>query len=481
MSPEEHGSPQNPLHERYASRQMARVFRREHRYRLWRRLWIALAESEAELGIPISDAQLEALRAVQDEIDFDRVARIEADTRHDVVAHLRHFAELADRLCAGAGGVLHMGATSAFVTDNTDALLIREALELTEQRLAASIEGLSAFAEATREIPTLAYTHLQPAQLTTFGKRACLWVQDLLTDFDAVGDIKNSLRCRGAKGTTGTQASYLSLFDGDHDKVLRLDHLIARKLGFEESWPITGQTYPRKQDSRVLGALAGIAESLHKLGTDVRLLQGLGVLSEPFESRQVGSSAMAYKRNPIRSERMCALARKLITDSWNGSLNAANQWLERSLDDSANRRLVLPDAFLTADAILVLATNIGGGLRVKEEAAKTLVRRELPFMATENLLMQATRAGGDRQILHERIRDYSMRAHASVERGEENPLVDLLLADADFPLDRDQAESFLTPRNFVGRSTRQVEEFLVIVRAKLPKRLPVLDPELISV
>lgn len=446
---------------------------------------MALAESQAELGLPISEPQLEALRSVQNEIDFDRVAEIEAETRHDVVAHLRHYAELADGAAgpeaAGAGGVLHLGATSAFVTDNTDVLLTREALEVVEQRLIAAIDGLAIFAESTRAIPTLAYTHLQPAQLTTFGKRACLWLQDLYVDLFAVRSFQWSLRCRGAKGTTGTQASYLSLFEGDHEKVRSLDRMVATKLGFDSAWPVTGQTYPRKQDSQALAVLAGIGESLHKFGTDVRLLQGLGVLSEPFETKQVGSSAMAYKRNPIRSERMCALARKLITDSWNGALNSSNQWLERSLDDSANRRLVLPDAFLTADALLVLATNIGGGLRVKEEAAATLVRRELPFMATENLLMQATRDGGDRQLLHERIREYSMRAHAALERGEENPLVDMLLDDADFPLDRDQVASLLTPADFVGRSAEQVEEYLAIVRADLPQARAEVEPDLIRV
>ena len=475
------GSSQNALHERYASRRMAEVFTREHRYGLWRTLWIALAESQRDLGLPISEDQLAALRAVRDEIDFERVAEIEQQTRHDVVAHLRHFAELADCRTPGAGGVLHLGATSAFLTDNTDVLLIREALGIVEQRLIAAIENLAEFAESTRATPTLAYTHLQPAQLTTFGKRACLWLQDLDSDRESIGNLLATLKCRGVKGTTGTQASYLSLFDGDHDKVRRLDRSIAEKLGFESSWPLTGQTYPRKQDSRVLAGLAGIAETLHKFGTDVRLLQGLGVLSEPFESEQVGSSAMAYKRNPIRSERMCALARRLLTDSWNGPLNAATQWLERSLDDSANRRLVLPDAFLTADAILVLAANIGGGLQVRHQAAATLVRRELPFMATENLLMQAARAGGDRQLLHERIREYSMNAYAALERGEENPLVESLLDDPDFPLERSEVETFLAPEHFVGRSVEQVEEFLAALRTKLPQGRPAFEPEVLRV
>jgi len=481
MSPEDSSSPQNALYERYASRQMAALFSREHRYRIWRRLWITLAECETELGLPISAEQLTALREVRDTIDFDRVAAIEAETRHDVVAHLRHFAELADEKMPGAGGILHLGATSMFVVDNTDGLIIRAALGILEARLAAAIDGLAEFAKTHRALPTLAYTHLQPAQLTTFGKRACLWVQDLLIDFRGVRELRGTLRCRGAKGTTGTQASYLSLFDGDHDKVLRLDRLVAQKLDFPSAWPVTGQTYPRKQDSQILATLCGIGETLHKFGTDIRLLQGIGVLTEPFESSQVGSSAMAYKRNPIRAERMCALARRLMTDSWNGPLNAATQWLERSLDDSANRRLVLPDAFLTADALLVLAANVGGGLRVKETPAATLVRRELPFMATENLLMQAAKAGGDRQSLHERIREHSMEAHAAVERGEENPLIALILDDPQFSLDQEAAESLLNPADFVGRSAEQVDEFLLEVRRELPANDLELEPELIRV
>ena len=455
--------PQNPLHERYASAEMAELFASEHRYGLWRRLWIALAEAQAELGLPITDEQLAALRQAAPGLDLDRVAEIEAETRHDVVAHLRHFAEQA----GDAGGILHLGATSAFITDNTDVLLLRDACEVLERRLAAVIAHLAVFAREHREVPTLAYTHLQPAQLTTVGKRACLWLQDLWTDWRELRRRREELMCRGAKGTTGTQASYLALFEGDHDKVRELDARVARKLGFTASWPVTGQTYPRKQDSQVLDALAGIAESCHKMGTDVRLLQGIGVLSEPFGKTQVGSSAMAYKRNPIRSERMCALARRLMTDRLNGSLTAATQWLERSLVDSANRRSVVPDAFLTADAILVVAANVASGLLVHHQATRTLVERELPFMATENLLMAAAKAGGDRQELHERIRVYSLEAHAAVERGEPNPLVDQLALDPDFPLDRQQAEAFLDPEVFAGRSARQVEELL----AELPDEL----------
>ncbi len=447
--------PQNPLHERYASREMAAVFSERNRYGQWRRIWIALAEAQMELGLPIAAAQIAALRKVAGEIDFERVAEIERQTRHDVVAHLRHFAERAPT----AGGILHLGATSAFVTDNTDVLLIREALRLVELRLVTVITELSAFAERHAALPTLAYTHLQPAQLTTVGKRACLWLQDFLDDLEEVRHRLRRLRCRGAKGTTGTQASYLQLFDGDHAKVIELDRLVSEKLGFTERYPITGQTYPRKQDSQVLAALAGTAESAHKFGTDLRLLQGFGELAEGFGAKQVGSSAMPYKRNPIRSERMCALARRLLTDSLNGPLTASTQWLERSLDDSANRRLVLPDAFLTADAVLTVAAHLASGLTVREEAIAARVRRELPFMVVENLMMEATARGGDRQQLHERLRGLSLEAHQAVARGEENPLFDRLAAEPDFPLSAAELCA-IEPASLTGRAARQVAEFL---------------------
>jgi adenylosuccinate lyase len=455
--------PQNPLHERYASPEMARIFSASHRYGTWRRLWIALAECEAELGLPIRPEQLAALRQAAPGLDLERVAELERRTRHDVVAHLRHFAEQADAVAPGAGGVLHLGATSAFLTDNTDVLLIREALELLAARLAAAIRELAAFARRTRALPSLAYTHFQPAQLTTVGKRACLWLQDLVTDHAEVRHRLGALRCRGVKGTTGTQASFLTLFAGDHGKVRELDRRLAARLGFRESFPVTGQTYPRKQDSQVLAALAGIAESCHKYGTDLRLLQGVGELAEPFDAEQVGSSAMAYKRNPVRAERMCGLARRLITDSLNGPLNAATQWLERSLDDSANRRLVLTDVFLTADAVLLLAAHIAGGLTVREAAVAARVERELPFMATETFLMEAALRGGDRQALHERLRVYSLEAQAAVERGGENPLVDRIAADPDFRITPEEARSWLDPAAFTGRSAQQVDEFLAEV------------------
>lgn len=451
--------PVNALHERYASAEMAKVFSAKHRYGQWRRLWIALAESQHELGLPISEAQLAALRAHADEIDFDRVAEIELQTRHDVVAHLRHYAELV----GDAGGILHLGATSAFLTDNTDALLARQALEILNGRLVAVLRALGDFASRTRTVPTLAYTHFQPAQLTTVGKRACLWAQDFLEDLEEIRHRLGRLRCRGAKGTTGTQASYLQLFEGDHEKVVELDRRVAQKLGFAAAFPVTGQTYPRKQDSQILGSLAGIGESCHKMGTDLRLLQGVGEISEPFDADQVGSSAMAYKRNPVRSERLCGLSRRLFTDALNGPINAATQWLERSLDDSSNRRLVLTDAFLCADAVLGLAAHIAGGLLVREARVAARVATELPFMATEKLLMEGVLRGGDRQELHERIRRHSLAAQDAVEAGAPNPLLGAIADDAAFKMNREEIDAWIDPAGFTGRSAEQVEQFLAEV------------------
>jgi len=435
---------------------MAAIFSAGHRYATWRRLWVLLAECQAELGLPITPAHLAALREAAPRLDLERVAELELQTRHDVVAHLRHFAEQAGE----AGGILHLGATSAFVTDNTDLLLAREALELVEERLATAIRGLADFARRRRSQPCLAYTHFQPAQLTTIGKRACLWAQDLVLDLEEVRRLRRDLPCRGVKGTTGTQASFLTLFDGDHEKVRELDRRLAQRLGFARSIAVSGQTYTRKIDSRILATLAGVAESCHKLGTDLRLLQGVGELSEPFDDTQVGSSAMAYKRNPVRSERMCSLARRILTDAVNGPLTAATQWLERSLDDSANRRLVLPDAFLAADAVLALAGHIGAGLRVDDGAVARRVDRELPFMATETLLMQATLRGGNRQELHERIRKYSFQAQDLVAGGAPNPLLGTISGDPEFHLSAAEVAAWVAPERFVGRAPEQVDEFL---------------------
>jgi len=452
-------SPQNPLHERYASREMSALFSAERRYAIWRRLWIVLAECQAEVGLGITAEQLAALREAAPRLDLARVAELERQTRHDVVAHLRHFAEQAGE----AGGILHLGATSAFVTDNADLVLQREGLDLLLRRLVTACRALAEFARRHRDQPCLAYTHFQPAQLTTVGKRATLWLQDLLLDLEELRRRRDGLRCRGVKGTTGTQASFLTLFHGDEGKVRALDRVVAERLGFAASFPVTGQTYPRKQDSQVLATLAGIAESCHKLGTDLRLLQGVGELSEPFDADQVGSSAMAYKRNPVRSERICALARRLLTDSLNGPLNAATQWLERSLDDSANRRLVLTDSFLAADAILSLAGHVAAGLRVHVEAIEARVDRELPFMATETLLMEAVLRGGDRQELHERIRHHSLASQEAVARGAANPLLDRIAGDGSFGLSREEIDRWTDPVAFTGRSAAQVDEFLAEV------------------
>jgi adenylosuccinate lyase len=457
--------PGNPLHERYASREMAAIFSPGRRYSTWRQLWVALAECQSELGLDMGAARLAALRAAAPLLDLERVAVIERETRHDVVAHLRHFAEQASALEPGAGGILHLGATSAFLTDNTDLILAREALFLLERRLAAALAALADFAARTKEIPALAYTHFQPAQLTTVGKRACLWAQDFAIDLVEVRYRLATLRCRGVKGTTGTQASFLTLFDGDHDKVRALDRAVATRMGFAASFAVTGQTYTRKQDSQILQTLAGIAESCHKLGTDLRLLQGVGELCEPFDAGQVGSSAMAYKRNPIRAERMCGLARRLMTDALNGPLNTATQWLERSLDDSSNRRLVLPDSFLCADAILGLAAHIAAGLGVRPATVRARVERELPFIATETLLMEGVRRGGDRQELHERIRGHSFAAQEAIEGGAANPLLAAIAADPAFRMSRTEIDAAIDPQRFTGRSARQVEEFLAEVVA----------------
>ncbi len=452
--------PQNPLHERYASREMAAIFSAGNRYSTWRRLWILLAECQAELGLPIRPEQLAALRTAAPELDLERVAELERQTRHDVVAHLRHFAEQAARHEPSAGGILHLGATSAFVTDNTDLVLARQAMELLARRLAATLGALAGFARRHRDRPCLAYTHFQPAQLTTVGKRACLWAQDFVLDLAEVRHRLGALPCRGVKGTTGTQASFLTLFDGDSAKVRELDRRFATRLGFAGAIPVSGQTYARKLDSQLLATLAGIAESCHKMGTDLRLLQGVGELAEPFDTSQVGSSAMAYKRNPVRAERMCGLARRILTDSLNGPINAATQWLERSLDDSANRRLVLPDAFLAADAALSLAAHLAAGLRVDETVVAARVEREIPFMATETLLMQAVLRGGDRQELHERIRQLSFAAQAEVARGGANPLLATIAADAEFRMTGEEIARWVDPQAFTGRSAEQVDEYL---------------------
>ncbi len=449
---------QNPLITRYASEEMAWIWSPQKKHSTWRRLWVALAEAQQELGLPISDAQLAEMRQAVDNIDFEKAAEYERRFRHDVMAHVHAFGDQ----CPNARGIIHLGATSCFVTDNTELIQIRESLELIRRRLVAVIDSLARFAERHRSLACLGFTHLQPAQPTTIGKRATLWCYDLVLDLEELEHRLATLKFRGVKGTTGTQASFLSLFEGDHEKVRTLDRLVAQKMGFPCTYPVTGQTYSRKVDTQVLQALSGIGQSAHKAGTDIRILQHRKELEEPFSSKQIGSSAMAYKRNPMRSERMCALARFLMTLASNGEQTAAVQWMERTLDDSANRRLSLPQAFLAADAVLILYKNVADGLVVYPKVVTRHLMEELPFMATEEILMAATKAGGDRQELHEKIRVHSHEAARQVkEEGKPNDLLERLKADPAFAaVDFD---GLVDPNRFVGRAPQQVEEFLAEV------------------
>ena len=444
----------NPLASRYASAEMTRIWSDNHRYRLWRETWLALAEAEAELGLPITPAQLAEMRAHILPIDFAKAADYEQKMRHDVFAHLHTFGDA----CPLARPILHLGATSAFVTDNTDLILIRESLDLVAARLAVVIERLAERAMETRDIVCLGRTHLQPAQPTTIGKRICLWIHDLLLDLEEVLHRRRLLRARGVKGTTGTQASFLELFAGDHAKVRRLDELVSRKLGFGNSYDVTGQTYTRKVDSQVVSVLAGISESTHKAGNDLRLAAAWAEMEEPFEKEQVGSSAMPYKRNPMRSERMCGLGRFVMGLTAIASETAAVQWFERTLDDSAPRRLVLPQAFLATDAQLVIYANIAGGLVVLPGAIRRNLEQHLPFLASERLLMAATTAGGDRQELHEAIRRHSHAATARMREGGDNDLVARLAADPLFA-GIDLVKAMDVP-GLAGRAAAQVEEFV---------------------
>jgi adenylosuccinate lyase len=458
---------QSPLGSRYASAEMQRLWGDPHRISTWRRVWIALAESERELGLDIPEAAIAEMRATQERIDFDAAARLEARFRHDVVAHIHAWGEVAPQ----ARPFIHLGATSAFVTDNADLLIMREALVLLVGRLTAVLERLRAFAERQAALPCLAYTHFQPAQLTTVGKRATLWAQDFALDLEALLDLLAHFRLRGCKGTTGTQASFLELFGGDDARVRELERLVARKLGHPQVFAVTGQTYPRKADAQIVDALSGIAQSAAKFGADLRLLQHEGELLEPFESSQVGSSAMPYKRNPMRAERIGALARHVISLQASAAHTAAAQWLERTLDDSANRRLTLPEAFLAVDAILVLAANIAAGIEVREAVIANHVAVQMPFMATERWLMLGVQAGGDRQALHEVIRGHAIAVASAVGTGAANDLLDRLASDPAFarvPHDRLRAE--LDPLRYVGRAPRQVDEFLAEYLAPLLAR-----------
>lgn len=448
---------ENPLISRYASKEMMELFSAQRKFSTWRKLWIALAEAEQELGLPITDEQLDEMRAHIDDIDFKRAEAIEKEVRHDVMSHVHAFGEQ----CPKAKAIIHLGATSAYVGDNTDVIVMHEGMEMLMRKLAVLLSRLSVFAEEYKSLPTLGFTHFQPAQLTTVGKRACLWMMDLVLDMETLTHTCENLRLRGVKGTTGTQASFMSLFDDDHEKVRALDKRVTEKMGFKASFPVTGQTYSRKQDTQVLHALSGIAESLHKMTNDLRLLQHLKEVEEPFEKQQIGSSAMAYKRNPMRSERIASLARYIIAQYQNLPMTTTTQWFERTLDDSANRRLSIPESFLAADAILDIAINVTSGLVVYPKMIERHVRAELPFMATENIMMEAARRGGDRQELHERIRVHSMEAARQVKmEGLENDLLERIAGDPAFNLTKDDIETLMDASKYVGRAPEQVVEFI---------------------
>jgi adenylosuccinate lyase len=449
----------SPLAERYASGEMLALWSPHRRHATWRRIWLALARAEYELGADIPQAALSEMREHLDDIDFARVAEYERQTRHDVMAHVRAFGDVAP----AARPYIHYGATSADITDNADLVLMRDGLRLLRGRLVRTMGALTRFAREWREEPTLGYTHLQPAQPTTVGKRATLWIEDLVLDFHELEYVDRSLPFRGIKGTTGTQASFLRLFDGDHDKVKKLDELVTRDMGFTKALPVTGQTYTRKLDAKVLGVLAGIAASAAKFSGDIRMLQAFGEIEEPFEREQVGSSAMAYKRNPMRSERIASLARFVLSLEPNANQTHSVQYFERTLDDSANRRLVIPEAFLATDAVLILMLNIVRGLQVHPARIRRRLEDEIPFMATEEIIVAAVKAGGDRQDAHEIIRKHSMEARAQVTNGQRNDLLDRLVADKASGVTKQMAAELGDPRRFIGRAPEQVDEFLANV------------------
>ena len=463
----------DPLVSRYASAEMAAIFSDETRFGLWRRLWVALAEAEAELGLPITPQQIAELKAHVEDIDFARARALERTLRHDVMAHVHAYGEQ----CPTARPIIHWGATSCYVTDNSEQLQMREGLRLVRARLVGIIRALADFGRTWRALPTLGFTHFQSAQPVTVGKRATLWLHDFVVDLAEVEHRLGRLAFRGVKGTTGTQASFLSLFDGDHAKVRRLEELVAAKIGFERVAPVTGQTYSRKEDWQIASALSGIAQSAHKFANDIRLLQHLKEVEEPFEAAQIGSSAMAYKRNPMRCERATGLARWVINAAQNAAATHAEQWFERTLDDSANRRLTIPHLFLGADAILLLVTNVAGGLVVHPAMIERHMAEELPFMATEELLMAGVRAGSDRQTLHETIRVHALAASDQVKRGGTNDLLERLAADKAFPLSREEIMREVDPGRYVGRAPEQVDEYLAgVVEPLLAERADVRVP-----
>jgi adenylosuccinate lyase len=447
----------NPLTDRYCSKDMSYIFSPQFKFSTWRKLWVALAEGEHDLGLNITEEQLNELRENIDNINFDEARKIEKEVRHDVMSHVKAFG----LQCPKAKGIIHLGATSAYVGDNTDVIQMTEGLKLLRIKLANLINNLKKFSLKYKDIPTLGFTHFQAAQLTTVGKRACLWAQDLLLDLEDLNYRLDNMKLRGVKGTTGTQASFLSLFDGDHDKVKELDKIVCAKMGFETSYAVSGQTYTRKLDYQVISILSGIAQSMHKMTNDIRLLQHLKELEEPFEKNQIGSSAMAYKRNPMRSERISSLSKFIISESLSPAMVQSTQWLERTLDDSANKRLAIPQAFMAADAILDIGINVTDGMVVYENMINKHVNEELPFMATETILMEAVKRGGDRQELHEIIREYSMKAAYRVKHeGLDNNLISLIVEDDSFKMSKEEILSIMDPKNFTGRSSEQVDDFV---------------------
>ena len=447
----------SPLSERYASKEMQYIFSPDKKFRTWRKLWIALAETEMELGLPITQEQIDELKAHQDDINYDVAKAREKEVRHDVMSHVYAYG----CQCPKAKGIIHLGATSCYVGDNTDIIIMTEALNLVHKKLINVLNELAAFADKYKDLPTLAFTHFQPAQPTTVGKRATLWMQEFCLDLEDLEHVISTMKLLGSKGTTGTQASFKELFEGDEEKINKIDPMIAEKMGFRECYPVSGQTYSRKVDTRVLNVLAGIAASAHKMSNDIRLLQHLKEVEEPFEKSQIGSSAMAYKRNPMRSERIASLSRYVIVDALNPAITSATQWFERTLDDSANKRLSIPEGFLAIDGILDLCLNVVDGLVVYPKVIRKHMMAELPFMATENIMMDAVKAGGDRQELHERIRELSMEAGKNVKvNGEENNLLELIAADPAFGLSLEDLKKTMEPSRYVGRAPEQVDAFL---------------------
>ena len=448
---------QSPLSERYASKEMQYIFSPDMKFRTWRRLWIALAETEKELGLNITQEQIDELKAHVDDINYDVAKEREKQVRHDVMSHVYAYGVQ----CPKAKGIIHLGATSCYVGDNTDIIVMTEALKLVKKKLLNVIAELAKFADEHKALPTLAFTHFQPAQPTTVGKRATLWMQEFMLDLEDLDYVISTMKLLGSKGTTGTQASFLELFDGDQETIDKIDPMIAEKMGFKECYPVSGQTYSRKVDTRVLNVLAGIAASAHKFSNDIRLLQHLKEVEEPFEKSQIGSSAMAYKRNPMRSERIASLSRFVMVDALNPAVTSATQWFERTLDDSANKRLSVPEGFLAIDGILDLCLNVVDGLVVYQKVIEKRLRSELPFMATENIMMDAVKAGGDRQELHERIRELSMEAGKNVKvEGKENNLLELIAADPAFNMSLEDLQKTMEPSRYTGRAQVQVEAFL---------------------